>query len=113
MHELSITQNIIDIVLDQAKESGAKKVNQVNLEIGELTQVVGDCVAFYFEQITKDTVAEGAKLNIKNIPTKAKCGKCSHTFNPDGLDLTCPECDFIYSEIFEGRELAVTSIDID
>ncbi len=113
MHEMGITQSIFEIVLDQAKESKAKKVTQVNLEIGELTNIVGDCIEFYFEQMTKDTVAEGSKLNINNIPTKAQCHQCKHEFKPDGLDLTCPKCGFVYSEIISGRELAVISIDID
>lgn len=113
MHEMGITQNIVSIVLEKAKESNAKKVTEVNLEIGALTQIVPDCIEFYFEIMTKDTIAQGAKLNIHDMPTKAKCLQCGNVFETPELDLTCPKCGNLFSQITGGKELAVTSIDVD
>lgn len=55
MHELSITQSMLDIVLDQAKTADAKKVTKINLVIGELSGVVSDCVQFYFDFLKRVT----------------------------------------------------------
>ncbi len=113
MHEMTITQGILDIALDSAKKSGASKVNEVNLTIGSLSQVVPDCVAFYFEIMTKDTIAEGAKLNINFIEAKAKCASCGNEFAAEDMIMKCPACGDILGELITGRELAVDSIDID
>ncbi|GAI95109.1 unnamed protein product, partial [marine sediment metagenome] len=56
MHELAITQSMFDLVLEQAKKAGAKKVGKINLVIGGMTGVVGDCVQFYFDFISKGTL---------------------------------------------------------
>ncbi len=68
MHELTITQSMFDLVLEQAKKAEAKKVGKINLVIGEMTGVVGDCVQFYFDFISKGTLAEGAALSFVMVP---------------------------------------------
>lgn len=113
MHEMTITQGILDIALESAKNNGAAKINSVNLTIGSLSQVVPDCVAFYFEIMTKDTIAEGAKLNVNLIEAKAKCHACGQEFGAEDMIMKCPKCGDILGELITGRELAVTSIDVD
>jgi hydrogenase nickel incorporation protein HypA/HybF len=113
MHEMTITQGIIDIALDSAKKADATKINAVNLTIGTLSQVVPDCIEFYFEIMTKDTIAEGATLNINNIEARARCSACGHEFSAEDMILRCPECGDILGELITGREMAVDSIDVD
>lgn len=67
MHEISIAGAIIDSVLDCAKKNDAKKVEEVFIEIGELTALNSDQLTFIFETITKQTMAKGAKYDIKII----------------------------------------------
>jgi len=67
MHELTITQTMLDIVLEQAKKASAKKVGAINLVIGELSGFVEESVRFYFDFLAKDTIAEGAALNFKPV----------------------------------------------
>ena len=113
MHEMTVTQGIMDIVLKTARDNNASKVKAVNLTVGTLAQVVPDCVAFYFEILTKDTVVEGAVLNIKTVQARAKCSGCGHEFEADDMLLKCPQCGDVLGKLISGRELAVTSIDID
>ena len=54
MHELSITQSMLEIVLKQAEQAHAKKVTKINLVIGEMTGVVSDSVQFYLDFLTKE-----------------------------------------------------------
>ena len=67
MHELGITENIMDIALDKAKEAQASKISRINLVVGELSGFVSDCIEFYFEFLSKDTIAQGAKLCLYNF----------------------------------------------
>ena len=53
MHELAITQSMFELVLEQAEKAKAKKVDKINLVIGEMTGVVGDCVQFYFNFLSQ------------------------------------------------------------
>lgn len=114
MHEMSITQSVLDIVLEQARQNGAEKVTGVRLRFGELTAVVPDCVAFYFEQMTPGTLAEGAKLDVEMVPLVRRCGQCGEEFEaPDELDMTCPKCGNMFTETISGREMEVASIEIE
>jgi hypothetical protein len=61
MHELEITRSLVNVALDEAKKAGAKKLTLVNVVLGEMSGAVDESVEFYFELMTKDTIAEGAK----------------------------------------------------
>ena len=68
MHELSVTESILNIVLKHAQENGAEKVLTIGLKIGELSELVGECIQHYFDYLSKGTIAEGAVLEIERAP---------------------------------------------
>jgi len=113
MHELSITQSMLDLVLEQAEKAEAKSVGKINLVIGEMTGVVGECMQFYFDFLSKGTPAEGAALSFKVIPTTAKCRDCDKPFELREFDWICPYCQSNNMEIVAGKELFVESIEVD
>jgi len=113
MHELSITQEILNIALDKAKEAEANRVLQINLVIGEISSVVDDCVQYYFDFISKDTIAHGAKLNFRRIPLQVKCRICGHEFSPSGEHWKCPVCQQWDAEIIGGNEFYMESIEVE
>lgn len=113
MHELSITEGILSIALEQANKAQASKITKINLTIGELSGIVGDCVQFYFDLISKDTIAAEATLSFQQPLTKLRCRNCATTFSPDGLDWACPNCREQKVEIVSGRECFVSSIEVD
>jgi hydrogenase nickel incorporation protein HypA/HybF len=113
MHELGITQSMLNLVLEQAEKAGAKEVGKINLVIGEMTGVVGECVQFYFDFLSKGTPAEGAALAFKIIPTTAKCRGCDKNFELKEFDWTCPYCQRNNIEIVAGKELFVESIEVE
>lgn len=120
MHEISIAGAIIDAVLDAANKNNAKKVNEVFIEIGELTALNPDQLKFIFETITAGTVAEGAEYRIEVIRPMIRCRTCSydgpieffeklHFFLPA---VRCPECGEPDVDIIAGRECCVKKIKI-
>lgn len=113
MHELSITQSMLDLVLEQAQNAGAKEVGKINLVLGEMTGVVDRSVRFYFDFLSKGTAAEGAKLSFKLIPTTARCRNCGQDFELGEFDWTCPRCQGNNIEIVGGKELFVESIEVE
>ena len=110
MHELSVTQNVLDIAL---KNAGARRIRQVNLVVGQFSSIVDDSVQFYWDIIAKDTLAEGAKLHFRRVPAELQCMACFEKYHPDGDELLCPKCGSVGAKIIAGEEFYVEAIDID
>ena len=113
MHEFSITQSILSITLEKANAAQAKRVAKINLTIGELSGIVSDCVQFYFDFLSKDTIAAEASLCFYQPPIKLQCRNCATTFSPNNLDWACPNCQEQKVEIVSGRECYVDSIEVE
>jgi len=113
MHELSITQHILDIVTRHAQRADAKRVTSINLVVGELTGFVDDSIQFYFDMLSPDTLAHGARLCIRRVPALVHCTDCGEEFSPQGYSWLCPKCQATGGEIVSGRELLVESIEVE
>jgi hydrogenase nickel incorporation protein HypA/HybF len=114
MHELAITQSILEIVLRHAEGAGAQRVLSINLVIGELTGFVDDSIQFYFDFMSKDTPAQDARLNFERIAPRARCQQCGTDYAPPNSRLwTCPACGALGGEVIAGKEFSVVSIEIE
>lgn len=113
MHELPVTQGMLSIALEHATKAGAKKITAINLVIGEMSGIVDDSVQFYFDFISRETIAEGATLNFERVPAKFLCHKCQTTFSPTDREWTCPHCGELSLGIVAGREFYVDSIEVE
>lgn len=110
MHELSVTQSILDIAL---RNGGTRKITQINLVIGQFSSIVDDSVQFYWDVISKDTTAEGARLHFERIAGEMTCQQCGHVFRPKGETFNCPACSGPFVKITKGEEFQVESIDVE
>jgi hydrogenase nickel incorporation protein HypA/HybF len=113
MHELSVTQEILDIAVNKARESNAVRITTINLVVGEISSVVDDCLQFYFEFMAKGTLAEGAKLNFQRVPLQVKCRLCGESFTPSAEPWTCPACQKWDAEITGGNEFYIDNIEVE
>jgi hydrogenase nickel incorporation protein HypA/HybF len=113
MHELAITQSVLDIALEHAKKHKANKITSISLVIGEMSGIVDECVRFYFEFISKDTIASEATLSFERVPTKGRCRDCDTTFPLSDLDWNCRTCRGHNIEVVGGRELYLESIEVE
>ena len=113
MHELSVTEEILNITLEHARRAKANRVLGINLVVGDLTGLAGESIQFYFDLLSKDTEAEKACLSITRVPARARCKQCQEEFIPEGMEWVCPRCGGIYEEIVSGREFYVESIEVD
>ena len=113
MHEYSITDSILKLAVDKASEAGAGKVTRINLVLGELSGIVDDCVRFYFDFLSRETVAAGAFLSFTKIPVKLRCRNCSREYLPVNQPWRCPQCHETGTEIISGRECHMESIEVE
>ena len=113
MHELAVTQQVLDIVLQHAEEAEAKQVQRIELVIGDMTSFVDDAVQFCFDALSQGTIAEEAELSFRRIPVTIRCRECGAVFKPDDIDLTCPECGAYAGEVIAGREFYIDHIEVE
>lgn len=112
MHELSVTQSLLDMVISEAKKVGASSIEKINIVVGELTGIVDESVQFYFEIISVGTLAEGAKLSFKYVPAEFYCGTCGHTYNRNSFSFKCPKCGSTGVMTKKGNELYIENIEV-
>lgn len=108
MHELAITQSVVDAVCEHA---AGRRVRSVRLEVGALCAVVPDSMLFCFDLVTKGTVADGARLDLDIHPGTAHCRGCGTDFElPDPI-LLC-RCGSADVEVTAGRDLRILSMEV-
>jgi hydrogenase nickel incorporation protein HypA/HybF len=113
MHELAVTQSILDISLRHAQEAGAKQITGINLVIGEFASIVDDSIQFYWDMLAEGTIAQNAKLHFDRIPGEMTCTDCKDSFHPKDTDFACPNCGSQLVQITKGEEFRVDSIDVE
>jgi hydrogenase nickel incorporation protein HypA/HybF len=113
MHELPVTENILNIALRHAKDAGASRITDVYLVIGARSSIADDSVQFYWDILSKDTPAEGGQLHFRRIPTEMVCLSCSRRYAPEGEDLACPNCGGVSIKVVAGEEFYLEAIDVD
>jgi hydrogenase nickel incorporation protein HypA/HybF len=114
MHELPITDGILKTALEASQKNGARRITLITLVIGELASIVDDSVQFYFDILSKDTLAEKAQLHFRRVPATVVCSDCRHEFEARvPLSPTCPQCSSARLRVNGGRELYVESIEVE
>ncbi|MGH3099336.1 MAG: hydrogenase maturation nickel metallochaperone HypA [Streptosporangiales bacterium] len=108
MHELAITQSVIDMVSERITEG---RVIAVRLEIGRCSGVFSDAVRFCFDLVTEGTIAEGARLDIEEPPGQARCRDCGGDFEPEAGIPLCP-CGSADVALTGGDQLRILSVEV-
>lgn len=112
MHELGLMTGIMDAVLKTAENAGADKVTEIKLTVGEMTEVVEEAMVFAFEALSEGTMCEGAKLDLTIVHPRSRCLECGAEYDHDRFHVRCPECDSPFTELLQGREMQIDSIEI-
>ena len=113
MHELAVTESILNIATRHARQAEATRVTDIYIVIGQLSSIVDDSVQFYWDIISADTLCAGAKLHFKRIPAKFACQDCGNEYEMAGELRSCPKCNSINIKIISGEEFWLDSIEIE
>ncbi|MFN8265443.1 MAG: hydrogenase maturation nickel metallochaperone HypA [Chitinophagaceae bacterium] len=110
MHELSIVMSIVDIATQQARKAEAERVDEIELDIGELSGVEMNAFDFAWEQGIKDSLLKDAERIVNRVNGVGMCMDCGIDFHMQNLYDSCPVCDGHFIEIKKGKELKVKSL---
>jgi hydrogenase nickel incorporation protein HypA/HybF len=114
MHELAATQSILDTALSHAQAAGGGRIVALHLVLGQASEMTTDPVQFYWDEISKGTPAEGARLNFRRVPVELLCLNCQHRYAPMGDDgAACPACGGERIKTVAGEEFYLEAIDVE
>ena len=113
MHEMSVAQNILDIVRQYVPAEQAPEVTTVRVRVGSLAGIVVDSLDFCFTALVADTPLARARLDIEPVAARCECGDCGACFEPEDLVFFCPRCGGGRARLTAGSELEVVQVELD
>lgn len=115
MHELPVINSILGIVLKHAAANKVQRIVSIHLQVGALSDLEDAWMQQYFDYVSKDSLAEGAKLVVERIPAVLRCASCGHSFEIDMKDSAkklCPECQGESHTLVSGREYFIKNMEV-
>ena len=113
MHEMSLAEGMREIVEESARANDASRVTAVWLEIGTLAQVEREALRFCFDAVTRGGVAEGARLEIVDVPGAAWCMVCAERVGIAAIGDACPRCGGYQLQVQDGTEMRVKELEVE
>lgn len=113
MHELPVTQALLELVLERGAGANAARVTDIYVEIGQLSSYVDDSVQFYWDIISRGTMAERARLHFRRIPLELRCTICGEQFHPSGESFACPHCGSDAVMVAAGEAFCMVGLDVE
>lgn len=113
MHEMSLAESVLSIAEQAARAQGFARVRTVWLEIGALAQVEPEAMRSCFVAVARDSIAQGARLEILSTPGRAWCAACSRNVAVRGLLDECPACGNPHLQVIGGREMRVKELEVE
>ena len=111
MHELSIAQSLLNIVVQEAEKHGVDRITKVGVQVGKFTHVVPHALTFCFDMVKEGTVAADAELKVEEVPMAGWCQDCQKEFVMADPTAACPQCGGNKVQLIGGRELQVAYIE--
>lgn len=113
MHELAVTESILEIAVRHAEQQKAKRITELFIVMGQWSSVVDDSVQFYWDMLTENTIAFGSKLHFRRIPVEIVCLDCGHSYTPTARELLCPNCESTRIKVKTGEEFYLEAIEVE
>ena len=113
MDEHEVASGLLEIIDQAAYKNSVRKVRKVHVAIGGRRGLDQARLKADFANSARNTVAEGAELDIEILPVRRHCQNCGDTFNGDVHDLPCPKCGHPHTEPISGEEAKVVDMEVD
>jgi len=110
MHELSLLENVREILENHALSQNFGKVTRVTLEIGKLSCVEPDALRFGFDVVMKDSLAENAELIITELNGLGQCLHCQQQIEMETLYDPCVYCGNPFVKVIQGAEMKIKDL---
>lgn len=113
MHELSLLDNVREILEEEAIRQHFGKVMKVTLEIGKLSCVEPEALRFGFDIVMKGSLAEHAELVISELDGLGYCRQCRRQTPMAALYEPCAFCGSPDIEVIGGMEMKIKDLTVN
>jgi len=113
MHEMSIAQNILEIVDEYMVREPASKLVEVVVEIGEMVAVVPESLHFCYDVLVEKSKYQDSKLILNVLPLQGSCRSCGFVFKIENYNFNCPSCHSADLDVQGGQELRITHLEVE
>jgi hydrogenase nickel incorporation protein HypA/HybF len=113
MHEMSIAESVLQIIEDTARAKGYARVKAVWLEIGQLAGVEKESLRFCFDVVTRDSIAQDARLEIIETAGQGWCMECACNVAVSARYEPCPSCGSFQIQVTGGEEMRVKELEVE
>lgn len=113
MHELALAREIVAIVERAAKDQSVQRIRVIRLALGAFGHVEVPALRFAFLAAAKDTIAEGAELDISRPAGQGWCHNCQITVTLESRLCSCPLCGGVKFDVVGGAEFHVVEMEIE
>jgi hydrogenase nickel incorporation protein HypA/HybF len=113
MHEMALCEGILQSIEENARREGYQRVRMVRLEIGALAGVELDAMRFGFDAVVQGTLADGARLEIVEVPGQAWCMQCARAVPVSRRFDDCPRCGGIELEVTGGDAMRIKALEVE
>lgn len=110
MHEMTVAQNLLDMIKDEAIKRNGKPV-KAKISCGILNCVNDETLTFAFNALAKDTVCEGITLEVEHKPISGHCRSCDTTSEVKYFSPKCSKCNNEDIELFPDAPLVLDEIE--
>lgn len=112
MHEIGVVRQVLRTVEEFAKENDLKRIDELVLDIGELSLIIPQYVEDIYPAVVKGTILDGAKLIMNVIPGLAECDDCDEIFNVVEHEGYCPNCGSFEKTVLSGKDFTIRELHI-
>jgi hydrogenase nickel incorporation protein HypA/HybF len=113
MHEMSLAEGVLQIIEDSARAQDFSRVKTVWLEIGQLSSVEPEAMRFCFDAVTRDSIADGARLEIVIVDGGGQCLNCGQTVKLGAVYDACPACGGYPVNPVSGTEMRIRELEVE
>ncbi len=113
MHEYSLTQTLLQTVLQHAQQAGTAKITRVNLILGEFSDEREESIRFYWDELAGGTPAQDAEMHFERVAAEMSCLDCGNVFHPAEEACSCPACSSRRLQLLSGDAVRLDSIEIE
>ncbi len=113
MHEMSLCENLLQILEQQAEPQAYTRVKTVWLEIGALSSIEVEALRFCFDAVVQGSLAEGARLEIITVPGQAWCYRCAREVEIAQFYAACPYCGEQQLQVNSGDQMRIKELEVE
>ncbi|MDO4284296.1 MAG: hydrogenase maturation nickel metallochaperone HypA [Eubacteriales bacterium] len=113
MHEMAVTQSVLNIALTEGKKAGARRIREIRIRMGAYSDVVPSVLREYFRIAAAGTIAEGAEIVLTRVPVTMRCRSCGWQGEVDKFHIACGDCGGTDLQLLTGREFLVESLEAE